>query len=120
MNAADDTGPGEAIPLGRVRRDGAAKFRLQEKYKRIFFVDKDVDGENGYYENADADPLPVAEWENRKIMGLVWENHKGWRLESKLCNDLTGPSANYVINPCMIRMIKESNRNRLVRFRSIL
>ena len=28
MNAADDTGPGEAIPLGRVRRDGAAKFRL--------------------------------------------------------------------------------------------
>ena len=45
MNAVDGTGPGERIPLGRVRRDAAAKFRLQEKYKGIFLLDKDPDGD---------------------------------------------------------------------------
>ena len=53
-------------------------------------------------------------------MGLAWENRFGWRLETKLDNDLTGVSANYVVIALMIRMIKESPRNRLVRFRSDL
>ena len=53
-------------------------------------------------------------------MGLAWENRSGWRLETKLCNDLTGVSANYVVNAVLIRMIKESGRNRLLRFRSDL
>ena len=33
QNAIDGTGDGERIPLSRVRRDHAAKFRLNEKYK---------------------------------------------------------------------------------------
>ena len=46
MNAVDGSGPGEQIPLGQVRRNPGAKFRLQEKYKGLFFVDKDPDGDN--------------------------------------------------------------------------
>lgn len=118
LNAADGSGPGVRIPLSVVKRNAGAKFRLQEKYKGLFFVDKDPDGDTGYYTNAGGDPLPKEDWEDRKIMGLIWENHRGWRLESKLCNDLTGQSANYIVNDSMIQMIKESSRNRLVRFRS--
>ena len=44
-------------------------------------------------------------------MGLVWENFRGYRLETKLCDDLTGASTNYLINEVMIRMIRESDRN---------
>ena len=75
----------------------------------------------GYYNDAtstNADAAPKDEWEHRKIMGLVWENHRGWRLSTKLCTNLTGESANYLINNSMIRMIQESPRNRTVRFRS--
>ena len=46
MNAVDGSGPGAQIPLGQVRRDAAAKFRLQDKYKGVFFLDKDPDGDN--------------------------------------------------------------------------
>ena len=53
-------------------------------------------------------------------MGLAWENRFGWRLETKLCNHLTGVSANYIVNAVLIHMIKESSRNRLIRFRSDL
>ena len=44
MNAVDGSGPGVSIPLGQVRRDNAAKFRLQEKYKGVYFLDKDPAG----------------------------------------------------------------------------
>ena len=73
-------------------------------------------GEHGYYNNGD--PVPADEWENRKIMGIVWEKYRGWRLETKECSDLTGPAANYIVNACMITMIKESSRNRSITFRS--
>ena len=53
-------------------------------------------------------------------MGLAWENRHGWRLETKLTNDLTGDAANYIVNEVLIRMIKESPHNRLIRFRSDL
>ena len=118
LNAADGSGPGPRIALGVVKRNAGAKFRLQEKYKGFFFVDKDPDGDAGYYNAGGGAPLPKEDWEHRKIMGLVWENHRGFRLETKLCNNLTGPAANYIVNESMIRMIKESNRNRFVRFRS--
>ena len=62
--------------------------------------------------------VPRDEWEHKKIIGMIWENHRGWRLETKLCDDLTGESTNYLINESMIRMIKESPRNRNIRFRS--
>ena len=66
--------------------------------------------------------LPRADWEHRQILGLAWENQKGRRLVTKLYNDPTGVSTNYVTtysnNANMIRMIKESTRNRLVRLRS--
>ena len=84
----------------------------------MYFVDKEPDGTSGYYEDGGGDAAPEAEWEHRKIFGLIWENRRGWRLETKLCDDLTGPSANYIINPTLIRMITESNRNRMVDFRS--
>ena len=48
----------------------------------------------------------------------MWENFRGWRLETKICNDLTGESANYLINETMIHMIKESTHNRGIVFRS--
>ena len=83
----------------------------------MFFVDKDPDGDNEYYEG-NGDPLPPNEWEHRKIIGMICQNHRGWRLETKLCGDLSGESTNYICNPIIIRMIKESSRNRSVRFRS--
>ena len=46
QKAIDGTGPGARITLGQVRRNAAAKFKLQEKYKNLYFVDKDP---NGYY-----------------------------------------------------------------------
>ena len=121
QNAIDGTGTGPRIPLGQVRRDHACKFRLNEKYKSLYFVDKDPDGETGYYNDPDNnDAVPRDQWEHRKIMGLIWENHRGWRLETKLCDNLTGESANYLINESMICMIKESPRNRNLRFRSLM
>ena len=39
-NAIDGTGPGARRPLGQVKRDTAAKFRLHEKYHGLFNVDK--------------------------------------------------------------------------------
>ena len=79
----------------------------------MYFVDKDPDGEHGYYADGgtDDDAAPREQWEHRKIMGLVWENFRGYRLETKLCDDLTGASTNYLINEVMIRMIRESDRN---------
>jgi len=119
QNAIDGTGPGPRIRLGDVKRDKGARFRLQEKYKGLFFVDKDPDGDSRYYDDENpGDPLPSVDWEHRKIMGLVWENHRGWRMETKLCNDSNGPSTNYLVNSSLIRMIKESNRNRSIKFRS--
>ena len=76
-------------------------------------------GETTYYTDG-GDPLPASEWEHRKIIGLAWENRFGWRLETKLCNDLTGTSTNYVVNEVLIRMIKESTRNRFIQLRSDL
>ena len=116
QQAIDGTGPGNRIRLGAVKRDQAARFRLQEKYKGLYFVDKDPDGDNMFYDGQGT-PLPAADWENRKIVGLIWENHRGWRVETKLCFDIAGPSANYHMNPTLIRMIKDSTRNRSCRFR---
>ena len=77
-------------------------------------------GETTYYTDG-ADPLPASEREHRKIVGLTWENRYGWRLETKLCNDLTGTSTNYVVkNEVLIRMVRESTRNRFVQLRSDL
>lgn len=123
-NAIDGTGPGERMRLSDVRKNKSSKFRLQEKYKGLYFVDKDPDGTTSYYDpdpdpdSADAAPLPPNQWEHRKIIGLIWENRRGYRLETKLCAALTGISANYVVNSNLIRMIKESPRNRSVKFRS--
>ena len=120
QRAIDGTGAAPRINLGDVKRNVAMKFRLQEKYKGLYFVDKDPDGTYGYYERDGGPAAPAAEWEHRKIFGLIWENRRGWRVETKECNDPTGPSANYIINPTLITMIKESNRNRLVDFRSLM
>ena len=117
QNAVDGTGPGPRIPLGAVKRNRAQRFRLHEKYKDMCFVDKDPDGDNEYYEG-NGGPLPDTQWENRKIIGLIWQNHRGWRLETKLCDNPTGQSTNYIANENMIRMIKESTRNIFVTFRS--
>ena len=118
QNAIDGTGQEPRIKLGDVRRNKGARFRLQEKYKNLFFVDKDADGDNHYYQDDGGDPLPPADWEHRKILGLAWENNRGWRLETKLCDDMSGPSVNYIVNDVIIRMIRESIRNRNIRFRS--
>ena len=119
QNAIDGTGQEPRIKLGDVRRNKSARFRLQEKYKNLFFADKDADGDNHYYEDDGGDgPLPPAKWEHRKILGLAWENNSGWRLETKLCDDLSGPSVNYIANDVLIRMIRDSIRNRNIRFRS--
>ena len=120
LNAADGSGPGPAIPLGQVKRNHSAKFRLQEKYKGLFFVDKDPNGDVGYYENGDVPAPPKETWEYHKILGLIWQNNAGWRLETKLCSDLTGTSQSYLVNACLPRMIKECNRNRGITFRSDL
>ena len=120
-NAVDGTGPGPAIPLGVVKKNRAAKFRLQEKYQGLFFTDKDPDGAAGYYETSGANqspPQPEDKWEHHKIIGLIWENHRGFRLETKLCSSLTGTSSTYFVDPFMIRMIKECTLNSSLRFRS--
>ena len=118
MLSTGGTGPGPRIRLSLVKADKASKFRLQEKYKGLYFVDKDPDGDNNYY-GGDGGPVPDGECENRRIMGLIWENRRGWRVETKVCGDLHGPSVNYLINPTLIRMInKESTHNRSVRFTS--
>ena len=107
--------------LGDVRRDGANKFRLQEKYKGLYLVDKDPDEDTVYYTSADntqVEPAAPALWEHRKIIGLCWQNREGWYVETKLCNDMSGESSNYQINVSLIRMIRESNRNRSVQMRS--
>ena len=49
QNTIDGTGPGPRIRLSLVQSDKASKFRLQEKYKGLYFVDKDPDGDNNYY-----------------------------------------------------------------------
>ena len=119
QDSIDGTGSDPPIRLGVVRKDKTAKFRLQEKYQNLFFVDKDVDRDNNYYLPDGGDgPLASDKWENRKIMGLAWENQNGWRVETKLCGDMAGPSTNYLINEVLIRMIKESTRNTDVKFRS--
>ena len=108
------------MPLGQVRR-GPTRFRLQEKYKGVFLVDKDPSDENGYYTTAGGNPLPAHQWEHRKIIGLIWQSRAGWNVETKLCSNLTGESENYIIDATLIRMIKDSNRNsRTIRFRSDL
>ena len=43
LNAIDGKGAGPVIPLGQVRRNTGSKFRLQEKYKGLYFIDKDPD-----------------------------------------------------------------------------
>ena len=119
QDAIDGTGSDPKLRLGAVRKNKVSKFRLQEKYQNLFFVDKDVDGDNGYYQPDDGDgPLPSDDWEHRKIMCLAWENLNGWRVETKVCGDLSGPSTNYLINEVLTRMIKESTRNTNIIFRS--
>ena len=145
LKAIDGKGPSPAIPLGQVRRNNTAKFRLQEKYKGLYFIDKDPDGRryvswttyahipcincnpalhhykgvHGYYDDDTEDnAAPADQWENRKILGLAWQNFSGFRLETKLCDDLTGATTNYLINASMIRMIKESKLNRKIQLRS--
>ena len=119
QDAIDGTGSDPRIRLGVVKKDKTGKFRLQEKYQNLFFVDKDVDGDNDYYFPGGGDgPLPPDMWEHRKIMGLAWENNRGRRVETKLCGDMAGASTNYVINEVLIRMIKDSTRNTDIKFRS--
>ena len=48
QNAVDGKGQAPPIPLGQVRRNRQAQFRLQEKYKGLFLLDKDPQDENGY------------------------------------------------------------------------
>ena len=116
--AINGQGVNPAIRLGEVRRS-PVRFRLQEKYKGVFLLDKDPSDDYNYYSDAAAEPAPQRDWENRKIVNLVWENRRGWRAETKLCSALTDPSENYIIDAVLIRMIKDSRRNiRTVRFRS--
>lgn len=120
-DAIDGTGQDPPLRLGVVKRNKQSRFRLQEKYKNLCFVDKDPDNDNNFYETGGgAGPMPTAAWEHRKILGLTWENRKGWRVETKICNDMSGPSTNYVINEVLIRMIRDSSRNRNIRFRSTM
>merc|ERR1711990_1026566 len=105
-NAIDGTGTGPCLSLSHAKNNKQLRFRLQDKYKGMHFVDNDPEGGNQYYEGKGA-PLPRAEWEHRQILGLAWQKQKGWRLVTKLYNDPTGVSTNYVINAHMIRMIKE-------------
>ena len=105
--------------LGEVKRDNANKFKLQEKYKGLYIVDKDPGEDTAYYTSAEnVQPAAAGVWEHRKIIGLCWQNRTGWFVETKLWSDLSGESSNYAINASLIRMIKESNRNRSVQLRS--
>ena len=69
----------------------------------MHFVDKSPEPTDG--------DVPEAQWEHRKILGLGWENFKGWRLETKIHTDLTGSSALYLVNDELIRMIRDSPFN---------
>ena len=76
-NAIDGKGQDPPLRLGEVKRNKQSRFRLQGKYKNLFFVDKDPDNENKFYESdSGADPLPAADWEHRKILGLALENNR--------------------------------------------
>ena len=112
-----DRDKSKRIRLSLVKTNKPMRFKLQEKYKGLFFVDKDPNGDSEYYED-EGEALPSSEWEHRKIIGLIWENNRGWKAETKLCTDLTGPSTNYHFNDTLIRMIKDSDRNRSIQFRS--
>ena len=119
QDAIDGSASDPPLSLGNVKRNKRAMFRLQEKYQHLFFVDKDADGDNDYYEPGGGDgPLPADKWEHRKILGLIWENHHGWRAETKVCGNMSGPSNNYLINEVLVRMIKESTRNVDIKLRS--
>ena len=50
MNAVNGSGPCDQIPLGDVKSNKSTKFQLQEKYKALFFVDKDPNGDTTYYD----------------------------------------------------------------------
>ena len=119
QDAIDGSASNPRLSLGNVKRNKRAMFRLQEKYKDMFFVDKDAEGDNDYYEPGGGDgPLAEDKWEHRKILGLIWQNNHGWRVETKICDNMSGPSNNYLINDVLVRMIKESTRNITVTFRS--
>ena len=117
--AIDGRGVNPRIRLSEVKANKAARFRLQEKYKGMFLLDKDPSDESGFYDaDGDNDPMPRDQWEHRKIWGVEWTSRKGWFAATKICNAPDGSSENYVIDETLIRMIKDSPRNRLVRFRS--
>ena len=78
--------------LSDVKKDKPAMFKLQTKYKGMFFLDKDPDGETGWPDGA---PAAEEEWEHRKIMGIVWMNRKGWGAETKVATDLRGGGLPY-------------------------
>ena len=103
QNAIDGKGTGARINLTDVKKDKSAKFKLQEKYKDMHFVDKSPEPTDG--------DVPEAQWEHRKILGLGWEIFKGWRLETKIHTDLAGSSALYLVNDELIRMIRDSPFN---------
>ena len=69
--AIDGTGIDPPINLGAVRDNKKSRFRLQEKYKGLHFLDKDPCDDNGYYTKEGALPLPREQWEHRKIFGLA-------------------------------------------------
>ena len=115
--AIDGRGVQPRISLGDVRDNKEVRFRLQEKYKGMCFLDKDPCDDNGHYTRG-GDPLPPNRWEHRKFFGLIWQNRKGWFAETKLCSAPTGASENYFIDEILMRMIKDSPRNRSIRFRS--
>ena len=116
--AIDGRGVVPRIRLADVKANKPAVFRLQEKYKGMFLVDKDPSDECGFYDGDGNDPAPRDQWEHRKIWGVEWTSRKGWFAATKICNAPSGPSENYVIDAVLIRMIKDSPRNRRVRFRS--
>ena len=76
QNAIDGKGPGPKILLTAVKKDKAGAFKLQEKYKGMFLLDKDPEDEHGGV-------APEDEWKHRKIIGVVWMTRKGWGVETK-------------------------------------
>ena len=70
--AIDGTDVDPPINLGDVRGNKQSPFGLQEKYKGLFFLGKDLCDDKRYYTKAGGSPLPREKWEdNRKILGLV-------------------------------------------------
>ena len=108
QRAINGQGPGARLSLADVKKDKAAMFRLDSKYKGMFFVDKDPDGETGWPEGAAA---RQEAWEERKIMGIVWMKRKGWGVETKIATNLMGEGEPYEINSALIQMIRCSDRN---------